>query len=190
MPLLFIALIAGVLLARFRPPVEEPQLTKRALWLCPPLIFAAGVQSLAIRHAPENWQPRLVIITTVIAMLWTLGTVLVFRGSGLRIGVAVFTFGAALNLIPIAQRGYMPVDREAAVSVGLPPVDDVGRGHPAKHRLVDPEEVPLLGDHIAIRPLFMVASIGDLVQMVGLVFVTRAVWPRSRRLQRQPQPAS
>lgn len=187
MPLLTISMLLGVALARWYPAPVEPNLTKRALWLCPPLIGAAFVQSVVIREVPVGWRANLVISTTVVAIVWTLGTVLAFRRSPVRLGVAFFAVGACMNLLPILEHGYMPVDRDAVVAAGLPMVDDIGRGHPAKHAIVDSEDVPFFGDRIAIRPLLMVASIGDLVQMVGVTLVVRAVWPRR---QPKPSPAS
>jgi hypothetical protein len=185
MPLVTISILLGVVAARRFPPRVDARLGRRALWLCPPIVAAWLVQALVIRIVPDGWRSGLVIATTVVAIAWTAAAVLALPRSPVRLGIVLFVLGACMNLVPIIERGHMPVSRDALRDAGMPIDDDVGRGHPAKHAIVDHDDTPILGDRIPIRPLWMVASIGDLVQAVGVVLVVRAVWPRGHRRVRR-----
>jgi hypothetical protein len=191
MPLLTIGIIVGILGARRWPNRQTTDLGRSARLLLPPIVAVALFQMFALARLPESWSSRAAIATTAVGIAW-MGLAFVRLGSSpLRLGLLLLAAGALMNLVPMMQHGHMPVDASALKAAGLPGVD-IGRGHPEKHVAVDSADVPWLGDHIAVRPLMMVASPGDLVQALGVALTVRALWPvdsepAARRPRRRPR---
>ena len=90
-----------------------------------------------------------------------------------RTGMVLVAAGIALNLVPIAADGGMPVSRAAVVASGQASAARVARMHVAgKHHLRRPgDRFVGLSDTIAVRPLRTVVSPGDVVLSVGMAAV-------------------
>jgi hypothetical protein len=182
MPLLTIGIIVGILAARRWPNCNTVEIGRSARLLLPPIVAIALFQMFVLARLPETWSSPAAIATTVVGIVW-MGVAFIRLGSSpLRVGLLLLAGGALMNLVPMMQHGHMPVDASALKAAGLPRVD-IGRGHPEKHVAVDSEDVPWLGDHIAVRPLMMVASPGDLVQTLGVALTVRALWPVDGEMQ-------
>lgn len=81
-----------------------------------------------------------------------------------NLGAPLVGLGAATNLLVVALNGGMPVDEEAARSIGHPLPATMNGFH---QRLDHHSELAGLGDVIAIAPLGQVFSIGDLLLATG-----------------------
>lgn len=90
-----------------------------------------------------------------------------------RPGMVLVAAGIALNLLPIAADGGMPVSPPAVVASGQASAARVARMHVSgKHHFRRPgDRFTELSDTIAIRPLRTVVSPGDIVLSVGMAAV-------------------
>src|SRR3954452_5175850 len=88
---------------------------------------------------------------------------LVFAVANLRfVGMGLVVLGIALNMVPIAADGGMPVRQQAVVDAGISSSGDVAQlGLDRKHHLQRPSDrVTVLGDIIPLSPLHEVLSFG------------------------------
>lgn len=108
-----------------------------------------------------------------------------------RSGMALVAGGFFLNATVILANRGMPVSPDALARLGADPTTMQVVG---KHRLLtEATRLPVLADVIPIPPLPMILSIGDLVLVGGIFFLTHDVLTspqRSRRLGRTTPAAS
>jgi len=120
----------------------------------------------------------------------------------LLVGVGLLAVGLAANaVVTVVDRG-MPVRASAMVAAGLGgPDGHVAAPQGARHHLEGPgDQLVVLDDHLAVRPLRRVVSYGDVLLAVGALDVLgRLAWggvtsrPRTRvgtEPQRTPTPAA
>ncbi|MCG0239867.1 MAG: DUF5317 domain-containing protein [Firmicutes bacterium] len=103
-------------------------------------------------------------------------------------GVWLILLGVILNGVAIAANGgRMPVDVEAARSVGLE-VASLEAGADPKHVALTPEtRLPFLGDVIPVSPpVGRVISIGDIAILVGLFLLIQDLMERPIALKLSP----
>jgi hypothetical protein len=103
-------------------------------------------------------------------------------------GMTVIAVGIALNLIPIALNGAMPVRPEALVEAEMVTRDELPRVslNGARELSDDSTRLAFLGDTFPVRWTNQVVSIGDLVMMVGLADVVANMMIRRRRRRLHP----
>ncbi len=172
MLLLIIALVVGFSLRSFVPAGDGTPL--RAV---PMLVGALVVQAFVAPMFSGLQHSVLLFGSAIVGTGWLIANMVVTR-SFVRLGLGAFALGAVLNLIPIVQYGSMPVDRHALLRSGIrqTQVDE----QPALKHMMVVGDAPFLSDRFAIRQLHMVASLGDFVEVIGVVLLV-AAWPRVRR---------
>ncbi len=135
-----------------------------------------------------RWQPAAIVglglqvvpipghVLPLVLLYLSFGLLLVFAVVNVRARVPGFwliAIGVVLNFAVIAVNQGMPVTREALVASGQEStlkllVDEGG----AKHHLAGPgDHLAFLGDVVAIHPLRMATSPGDLVAYAGVVWL-------------------
>jgi hypothetical protein len=115
-----------------------------------------------------------------------------FAASNLLIpGMAVVGLGVAVNLVPVALNGAMPVRAEALVDAHIVAEADLDRVELSGAReLADSDTIlEILGDVIPVSPFGQVMSFGDLIVLVGLADVVANLM-RARRPRRLPHGAA
>ena len=109
--------------------------------------------------------------STALVGLW-LAANLPRRPSIARLPFGLLAAGFALNVAVMAPNQGMPVSRAALDAVGAPAAADVAAGNLDKHVAMDGDTaLPWLGDVVALPPLRMVVSAGDLVMAGGIVLL-------------------
>lgn len=138
--------------------------------------------------APIGLALQLVPVTdgaATAALITSYVLLLAFTAANVRVpGVLLILLGLALNLAVIAPNGGMPVSRDALARSGQEStLADLRAGEGVKHHLEEPDDVLTpLSDVIAIgRPIDQVASVGDVLVYVGLVWLIVAVMRGVRR---------
>ena len=114
-----------------------------------------------------------------------------FAGSNLLIpGMVVVGIGVAVNLLPVALNGAMPVRADALVDAGIVAEADLDRVVLRGAReLADSEtSLEILGDVIPVPQVDQVMSFGDLIVLIGLTDVIANLM-RVRRPLRLPRGA-
>jgi hypothetical protein len=136
------------------------------------LAAAMGVQ-VGLPLAPLGWRGKLTVLSYSLIAGWLLLNTRK-RPVTVRCGFAAICAGWALNLLPIALNGAMPVsvgavgeafsDRGAGLGIDI-----------RKHEFADRDTKLLwLGDVIPVAPLRSVVSVGDLVMGAGLAITVAA----------------
>jgi hypothetical protein len=152
----------------------------RRSWL---LAVALALQLLLGRF-PSGWRGVGLVTSTALVGLW-LAANLPRRPSTVRLAIGLLAAGWALNVAVMAPNHGMPVSRDALDALGAPGSVDVAAGNQYKHVALDDDTVlPWLGDVVAVPPVRMIVSAGDVVLAAGLVLLvagTMAASPVSRR---------
>ncbi|MFO7173590.1 MAG: DUF5317 domain-containing protein [Bacillota bacterium] len=174
--LVYIALAVGVALLRGgRFPQELPF---RYGWLVP---LALALQ-LAAFLFPGTVAARGLVLGSYVLLCYVL--IANHRYQSVRL----ILLGVILNGVAIAANGgRIPVDVEAARSVGLE-VASLEDGADAKHVALTPEtHLPFLGDVIPVPPpVGRVFSIGDIAILVGLFLLIQDLMERPIVLRLSP----
>jgi hypothetical protein len=111
------------------------------------------------------------VTSTALVGLW-LAANLPRRPSVARVAFGLLAAGWALNVAVMAPNHGMPVSRAALDAVGAPPTADVAAGNLYKHVALDGDTtLPWLGDVVALPPLRMIVSAGDIVMAGGIVLL-------------------
>jgi hypothetical protein len=138
--------------------------------------------------APIGLALQLVPVTdgaATAALIASYALLLTFTAANVRVpGVPLILVGLALNLAVIAPNGGMPVSQDALVRSGQgSTLADLRAGGGVKHHLERADDVLTpLSDVIAIgSPVDQVASVGDVLVYVGLVWLIAAVMRGARR---------
>jgi hypothetical protein len=114
-----------------------------------------------------------------------------FAGSNLLMpGMVVVGIGVAVNLLPVALNGAMPVRADALIDAGIVAEADLDRVVLRGAReLADSEtSLEILGDVIPVPQVDQVMSFGDLIVLIGLTDVIANLM-RVRRPLRLPRGA-
>lgn len=122
-------------------------------------------------------------MTTSIAVIGLLAGVF-FAALNIHIvGMAIITIGVALNLLPVAFNGAMPVRPEALVEAEMVTVDELDRVslNGARELETDDTVLAFLGDTFPVRWTNQVVSIGDIIMIVGLADVVANLMLQRRR---------
>ena len=156
---LAVGVLAGLVACRGRRPTPAPVLA----W---PLLVPALVLAVVGRHG---------VLAAEVAALALLVAVAV--AGARRPGVALAGLGLAANLVVTVADGGMPVAGGAAVAAGTVRADLVAGGDygPLHHLQGTHDILTALDDRIALAPLHLVASIGDLLFWIGLAAATAAI---------------
>jgi hypothetical protein len=153
----------------------------RAWWL---LSAATLLQICRYRHVPGlHWlfgsytsiRPMLIIFGIVAVWL----AVNAVRARPERAGILLIAAGWLANFVVMAVNSGMPVDREAAYSVGYTPADFATNQIGDYHVLTSADRLGWLADIMPVPYLERVASLGDILLVVGLMAVC-AVAMRAR----------
>jgi len=133
-----------------------------------PYVALAGL-ALQVAPVPGPTLP-LVLLLVSFALL------VAFAAGNVRAGVVGFPLiliGILLNFAVIAVNQGMPVSREALVASGqAETLALLARDGGVKHHLAGPDDrLVFLGDVIVIRPVSMVASVGDLIAYAGVLWL-------------------
>ena len=183
MPLFFIALFVGFGARQLRKSTQVPVLFRR-LWL---LGIALGLQVgvlPVLRGAPRR---AVLFFSLAAAMAWLVDNVVRTNNKALRGALLLITVGAFMNIVPTLGHGAMPVDGEAARSIGLVRApNDSAPG--TKHVIVSRGSAQFFGDRFPIRSLHCVASIGDFVEMLGIALLVSAL-PKGAAQTKNLRPA-
>jgi hypothetical protein len=174
-----LAVVAGAALGyagggRLRSLAQLPVSFFVLVWI------ALGLQ-LALAFTPAHAGP----IPTRVAVLLASNVVIaawiwhVVRERRLALGpISAIACGWVLNAIVIAANGAMPVSVGAAKQAGL--TLDFESGSLVKHVASNSDtNLRLLSDVIAVPPLHVVLSVGDLVLAVGIVWLISSVMRNS-----------
>jgi hypothetical protein len=153
----------------------------------PWLIGLALVLQLVLGRLPSGWRGVGLATSTALVGLW-LAANLPRRPPLTRAAVALLAAGWALNVAVMAPNHGMPVSRSALDSVGASDSFDVSAGNLYKHVALDDDTtLPWLGDVLALPPVGMILSPGDIVMAGGLVLLVVGTTRRgSRRTRRTP----
>jgi hypothetical protein len=176
MLLLVIAVGLGFAIRTVVAP-NQPNITVRWIGLLSLAFLIQTYVGAAFAGIPR----RIALAVSVFAAIgWFVRNLVGATSPYVRAALLVFAVGAAMNAVPIAQYGRMPVDRKALQEIGFSDKDNTG--HRAnKHLVVD--RAPLLGDRFAIPVLRTVASLGDFVEMAGVSGLVSLI-PKRRRFAR------
>jgi Family of unknown function (DUF5317) len=159
---------------------NQPTITVRLMGLLGVAFLVQTFVAAAFTGIPR----RIALGVSVLAAIgWLVGNLVGATSRYVRAGLLVFAIGAAMNAVPIAQYGRMPVDRQALQGIGFSDKDNTGF-RATKHLVVD--HAPFLGDRFAIPALRTVASLGDFVEMAGVSGLISVV-PKRRRSTRLQQ---
>lgn len=103
-------------------------------------------------------------------------------------GMTVIAIGIALNLLPIALNGAMPVRPEALVEAEMVTAEELPRVtlNGARELSDDSTILGVLGDTFPVRWTNQVVSIGDLIMMVGLAALVANLTLQRRRPRLHP----
>jgi hypothetical protein len=180
MPLIVVAVILAVACnaLRRRPPFALGDLPWRAAWLVAACLAAQVVATGASGHG----RAALVVCSQAVMTAWLAWQAGRFVGTA-RWAMAAMAVGAALNLVPIAEHGSMPVAPGALAVAGAGPTTDVddSLGQLGKHVLSDGAGATWwLGDSIGVPSSGVVVSPGDLAMLAGIVWLTLAASARRR----------
>lgn len=185
-PLITLGLAVAVSLARGGRLANAAEADLRWLMLLPiGVALQALLDGMAARDAISG-------ATVVALLLVSEALVLAFCiVNWYRSGMTLVGVGFLLNATVIVANRGMPVSSDALTRLGADPatIQVVG-----KHRLLtEATRLPALADIIPIPPLPMILSVGDLVLVAGIFFLTHDVLTspqRSRRLGRTTEAAS
>jgi len=112
---------------------------------------------------------------------------LAFGAANLQLtGIPVVMVGIALNLVPLAFNGTVPVSEAAAVTVDLGTFNTISEANLGATRTLEDstQRFIFLGDIIPIAPLEQVYSFGDLIIAFGLAnMMYRILKPRRDRFK-------
>ena len=133
-----------------------------------PYVALAGL-GLQVAPVPGPTLPLVLLFVSFVLLV-------VFAAVNVRAGVVGFPLiliGIVLNFAVIAVNQGMPVSREALVASGqAETLSLLARDGGVKHHLAGPDDRLLfLGDVIVIRPVSMVASVGDLIAYAGVLWL-------------------
>ncbi|MGH2661083.1 MAG: DUF5317 family protein [Actinomycetota bacterium] len=133
-----------------------------------PYVALAGL-GLQVAPVPGPTLPLVLLLVSFVLLI-------AFAAVNVRarvVGFPLILIGIALNFVVIAVNQGMPVSREALVASGqAETLSLLARDGGVKHHLVGPDDRLLfLGDVIVIRPLSMVASVGDLIAYAGVLWL-------------------
>lgn len=178
------ALVGLVIIAR--PGVALRMVRLRGAWL---IVIAAVLQFAQV----NNWWPSQISVSTerrvyavlvvvlATAFCW-LNRSLAHRPTG-KLAVTFIPLGAALNSLPIAVLGGMPVSVPAALVAGYSPAE-MDPVIPGYVRLDDVSRLwTPLADLIPVPVLMKVMSLGDLVLFTGLALLIVALGMPQRTAQ-------
>ncbi len=159
-----------------------------SLLLAVMLGYLLGGRITSLAHLRIRWQPAALVglglqvvpipghVLPLVLLYLSFGLLLAFAVVNVRASVPGFwliAIGIALNFAVIGVNHGMPVTREALVASGQEStlkilVDEGG----AKHHLAGPgDHLIFLGDVVAIHPLRMATSPGDLVAYAGVMWL-------------------
>jgi len=133
-----------------------------------PYVALAGL-GLQVAPVPGPTLPLVLLLVSFVLLV-------AFAAVNVRarvVGFPLILIGIVLNFAVIAVNQGMPVSREALVASGqADTLALLARGGGVKHHLVGPDDRLLfLGDVIVIRPVSMVASVGDLIAYAGVLWL-------------------
>lgn len=117
-------------------------------------------------------------------ILIALMAVAAFAATNLHlVGMGVVLVGLAMNVIPVAINGAMPVRADSLVAAGLVAAEDVGRAEVSGARRIEEpgDHFTFLGDIIPIRLTKQVLSFGDLVILFGVADIAANLVRRRRK---------
>ncbi|MBA2528948.1 MAG: DUF5317 family protein [Euzebyales bacterium] len=147
----------------------------RAIWL----VFAAVGAQAALALLVRAGIPGSVVAVPLLGLSQLLLLSFLWANRMLP-GMLLVFLGFAMNAAVIVANGGMPVDEEALRAVATGPSDFAA----GKHRLLRPgDPLPLLADVIALPPLVVVVSAGDVVLAAGV-----AILLSDLMLRHPPQP--
>ena len=156
----------------------------RAWWL---LSLATVLQFCRYRHVPGfHWlfgsynsiRPMLIVFG-IVAVWLVLNAV---RARPERAGILLIAGGWLANFVVMAVNSGMPVDRDAALSVGFTPSDFATNDIGDYHVLTSADHLGWLADVMPVPYLQHVASVGDVLLLAGLMTVCAvAMRPREAR---------
>jgi hypothetical protein len=144
-----------------------------AWWL---LLLASAVQVCRYRHVPGfGWlfgsytslRPMLVVFA-IVAVWLVLNTV---KQRPERAGILLIAAGWLANFVVMAVNNGMPVDRGSALSVGFPPSTFSTNRVGDYHALTSADRLGWLGDIMPVPYMHRVASIGDVLIVLGVMAV-------------------
>ncbi len=170
MPLLLIAVVVGVAV---RLIVHRGWGGPLGLSAPHPLVMAVPLLSLVaqvLAQQPSLSGARSALIVASHLAITAWAAALAWRAPP-KVAVEAWGIvaGFALNALPIAVYGGMPVSAAALRAIGAADDLDVAQGHLGKHiGTASGFIADVLGDVIAIRPLTTVVSVGDLVVAASL----------------------
>jgi len=133
-----------------------------------PYVALAGL-GLQVAPVPGPTLPLVLLLVSFVLLI-------AFAAVNVRarmVGFPLILIGIVLNFVVIAVNQGMPVSREALVASGqAETLSLLARDGGVKHHLVGPDDRLLfLGDVIVIRPVSMVASVGDLIAYAGVLWL-------------------
>ncbi len=173
MALIVIAIVCGLLVRETaifwrRTAVERKPMALRYVGVP---VVALTLQALVVGRLGAPFRPILVVCTTAAVTAWLLFNVGGNDAPARRLALVTIALGSALNLIPMLQFGAMPVDATALRDAGFSSSENITSGHLSKHVRLSHEDAPFLADRIAIPWLRTVLSIGDFVELGGVVLL-------------------
>ena len=151
-----------------------------------PYVALAGL-GLQVAPVPGPTLPLVLLLVSFVLLI-------AFAAVNVRarmVGFPLILIGIVLNFVVIAVNQGMPVSREALVASGqAETLSLLARDGGVKHHLVGPDDRLLfLGDVIVIRPVSMVASVGDLIAYAGVLWlVLMSMVGQVVRVRPQPIP--
>jgi len=133
-----------------------------------PYVALAGL-GLQVAPVPGPTLPLVLLLVSFVLLV-------AFAAVNVRarvVGFPLILIGIVLNFAVIGVNQGMPVSREALMASGqAETLALLARDGGVKHHLAGPDDRLLfLGDVIVIRPVSMVASVGDLIAYAGVLWL-------------------
>jgi hypothetical protein len=138
----------------------------------PLLVVALGLE-ITLGALPTGLRHVVAPLAALAVAAWCAAN---FTGGRVRqLGQVLLTLGVVLNLLVMSVNDGMPVSRAALGAAGLPPAMDIARGDLYKHTAITAHtHLAFLGDIVPIRLAHTVMSVGDLVMLLGIAFISWA----------------
>ena len=133
-----------------------------------PYVALAGL-GLQVAPVPGPTLPLVLLLVSFVLLV-------AFAAANVKarvVGFPLILIGIVLNFAVIAVNQGMPISREALIASGqAETLSLLARDGGVKHHLAGPDDRLLfLGDVIVIRPVSMVASVGDLIAYAGVLWL-------------------